>query len=251
VKRFIAPIIIVLLFNGLLSACTSQTPKTKISIVTDATYPPFESVNEGDHQLIGYDIELMKAIASRANLEVRFVPLSYAKILDAVAQCTYDGAISAIPITNERQPQIVFSNSYYAMGQVLVVKKGNTEITGLDRLAGKIVGTQQNTASQNELEKLTAAKSKLYFSFKLAFTDLILGDIDAVVSDYPEAIAYVRKDANNLKIIGDPFANQDLGIALCNKKTELVKIVNDNITALKADGTLTKLAQKWIITGVP
>lgn len=250
-KRFIALVIIVVLFSGILSACTNQAPKTKISIATDATYPPFESVEENSHQLIGFDIELMKAIATRANLEVQFAPLTYSKILDAVAQCTYDGAISAIPIANDRQPQILFSNPYYTMGQVLVVKKGNTEITGLGQLTGKTVGTQQKTTSEGEVKKIQDAKPKLYFSFKLAYTDLILGAIDAVISDYPEAITYVRKDANNLTIVGDPFGTQDLGIALCNQKTDLIKAINDSIAALKKDGTLEKLVQKWIVTGVP
>jgi polar amino acid transport system substrate-binding protein len=250
VKRFLALVIVGLLLNGLLTACASQAPKTKIQIATDATYPPFESVDDNAHQIVGFDIELIKTIAAKANLEVVFVPLSYAKILDAVSKCTYDGAISAIPISYEGQPQVIFSSPYYALGQVLVVKKGNTEISDRSLLTGKTVGAQKNTASQTEIEKINGAKFKSYFSFKLAFTDLILGSIDAVISDYPEAITYVRKDANNLKMVGDPFAPQDLGIALCNQKTDLLKVFNEQITALKADGTIDKLAQKWIVTGV-
>lgn len=240
-------VVVALLAAGLLLSACGGAASTKIKIGTDATFPPFELVDEQTKELTGFDIELMKAVAQKAGLEVEFINLGFDPLLAGIAQCQYDGGIAAITITDERKQQMLFSDPYFDAGQVVVVKKDNADIQGRANLSGKTVGSQIGTTGAIETEKIPGAQLKTYDSFDLAFQDLINGQIDAVIADNPLALGYVGKNADKLKIVGEMFTSESYGIAVCNKQTELVQKINQGIAAVKQDGTLDQLIQKWIV----
>jgi polar amino acid transport system substrate-binding protein len=248
VKKFSMIIVALLLTSSILTACNVAGTPMKVKVATDASFPPFEDVDLDNRKIIGFDIELMKAIAGKANLEVEFVNLGYDKLLTAMGNCEYDAAISAIPISDDLKQKMTFSEPYYKVGQVVVVKAGNSAVTSKDQLAGMVVGAQRNTSSASEVVKIAGANFKSYASVDLAYKDLIYGVIDAVVSDKPMALSYANTKANNLKIVGDEFAVDDLGVAVCSQKADLVKRINDALAVFKFDGTINQLAQKWIIS---
>lgn len=246
-KRLSIVVVALLVVSALLSACGGSTGATKIKIGTDATFPPFELVDEKTKEITGFDVDLMKAVAAKAGIEVEFINVGFDPLLAGIAQCQYDGGIAAITITDERKQQMSFSDPYFDAGQVVVVKKDNTDIQGRANLSGKTVGSQIGTTGAIEIEKIAGAKLKTYDSFDLAFQDLINGQIDAVVADNPLALGYVGKNAAKLKVVGEMFTSESYGIAVCNKKADLVTKLNQGIAAVKADGTLQKLIDKWIV----
>ena len=243
----------------LLAACSGQSTSTKIQITTDtalksskirigvdATFPPFEMVGPNQNELTGFDIELMKAIATRSGLDIEFVNAAVNQLLTSVLGCKLDGGISAITITDELKSQIEFSDPYITVGQVVVVKKGNIMIKGRDQLSDMTVGVQKGSTSVKEIKNISGAQLNIYPTLGLAYQELIMGNIDAVIASKPRALSYTAIPANNLKIVGDEFGSESFGIAICNKNVELVKKINDALAAVKADGTLDKLTKKWL-----
>ena len=248
-KRLSMVVIALLIVGTLLAACSGAASSAKIKIGTDATFPPFELVDEQTKQLTGFDIDLMKAVAQKAGLEVEFINVGFDPLLAGIAQCQYDGGIAAITITDERKQQMLFTDPYFDAGQVVVVKKDNTDIQGRANLSGKTVGSQIGTTGAIETAKIPGAQLKTYDSFDLAFQDLINGQIDAVIADNPLALGYVGKNTDKLKIVGEMFTSESYGIAVCNKQAELVQKLNQGIAAVKQDGTLDQLVQKWLVAG--
>ncbi len=230
----------------ILAACAPKTPPQKIRITTAATYPPFESVDYGKRQLTGFDIELMQAIAARENLEVEFADMGYDQALAGVTDCQYDGAIAAIAVTEPLKQQVSFSEPYTAVGQVVVVKKGNTAITGRDSLVGATVGVQKGTQGASLAAQFNGTILKSYDLYSQEFQDLIYGEIDAVIAERTLALSYVNKPANNLKIAGDEFAIENYAIAVCSKEPDLLKKINAGLAAVKSNGSLDKLVKKWL-----
>jgi polar amino acid transport system substrate-binding protein len=235
-----------LVVNILLTACGGSGKPIKVRLGTDATFPPFELVDYNKKQLDGFDVELIKAIAAKSNLEVELVNVTFDKLLDGVAQCEYDGAISAITINPDRQKQMKFSNPYLTAGQVIVVKNGNVDITDQAKLAGKVVGAQRGTTSETAIKNISGVKYKPYRAFQYAFEDLKNGLIDAVIADKPLAWSYISKSEFSLKIVGGEFAKEDYAIAVCNQKSDLIQKFNNGITWVKLDGTLDALIKKWV-----
>ena len=244
-KRLFWYVLIGLILCGLvLSGCGPKT--TKIRIATDATWPPFESVNEQTKEIEGFDIDLMTAIAEKAGLEIEFVNVAWDPLLAGMAQCTYDAAISAMTITEERKKQFLFSDPYFFAGQIVTVHIDNTEITSKHDLSGKVVGAQIGTTGSFEVEKIGGATLKTYDDIGLAYQDLMNKQIDAVVADNPLALGYVGENPDKLKTVGEVFTDENYGIAVCKTKADLLAKINAGLKAVKEEGLIEKLVEKWL-----
>jgi polar amino acid transport system substrate-binding protein len=228
----------------ILPSCSGSASPAKVRVATDATWPPFESVND-QKQIEGFDIDLFKAIAEKEGLELEFINVGFDPLLAGMAQGTYDAAISSITITDERKKDMLFSDPYYAAGQMVAVRKDNTTITGISNLAGN-VGAQIGTTGAMEVEKVAAAKLKTYDDIGLAFQDLINGQIDAVVVDNWLALGYVARNADKLKTVGERFTSENYGIAVAKGKTDLLAKINSGLAKVKSEGLIETLSKKWI-----
>jgi polar amino acid transport system substrate-binding protein len=223
-------------------------PKLKVLVGTDATWPPFEYIDETTKEIIGFDIDLMKGIAEKSNLDVEFVNVAWDALLAGVGQCQYDAAISSISITDERKANMAFSDPYYTVGQQIVVAADNTDIQGVDNLKGKRVGAQISTTGAELVSGIEGAKLVNFNTIGLAFQALMNGDVDAVVADNVMALGYVAKYPDKLKAVGEPLTGESYAIAVCKTKTDLLAKINSGLTKVKAEGLIDKLNDKWVKT---
>jgi polar amino acid transport system substrate-binding protein len=244
-KRHILKILVFAVLLSLTLVACSTSGSQKIQVATDATWPPFEMVDESSKEIVGFDIDLMNAIAEKAGLEIEFVNVSWDPLLSGMATCQYDASISAMTITEERKEQFLFSNPYFEAGQIVTVAIGNTDITGKDDLPGRVVGVQLGTTGDILATQL-GANVKAYDDIGLAFQDLMNGQIEAVVADNPLAIGYVGKNADKIKTVGDVFTDESYGIAVCKNKPELVEKINQGLQAVQNEGLIEELVDKWL-----
>jgi polar amino acid transport system substrate-binding protein len=244
-KRIFVLVSVLVLVSLLLSAC-AQAQTKKVKIVMDATWPPFEMLDESTKEPIGFDVDLMKAVAAKAGLDIEFVNIPFDSMLTGMAQCQYDAAISAITITDERKQSMLFSEPYFAAGQIVTVRKDNSDITGKDSLAGKKIGAMIGTTGAIEAEKIKGAQYKAYDTIDLAFLDVMNGQLDAVIADNPLAIGFVGKNAEKLKVVGDVFTDENYGIAVCNKQPELLDKINKALAEVIKEGGVDKLTTQWL-----
>ena len=232
-----------LLLSLVLSACSGKS--TKYIIATDATWPPFEYVDD-QNKIVGFDIDLMNAIADKAGIKIEFQNVEFGALLAGMAQGTYDAAISSITILPDRAVNMLFSDPYYVAGQMIVVQKNNTSITGQDSLKGKKLGAQLGTTGEALANDVQGATVKSYNQIGLAVQDLLNGQTDAVICDTPIAEGYVNKNASTLKIVGDSLTTESYGIAVAKGKTDLLNKINQGLAAVKAAGIIDQLVQKWL-----
>jgi polar amino acid transport system substrate-binding protein len=225
-------------------AATVAAP-TKIRVATDATWAPFEYINEQTKEVEGFDIDVLNAIAEKENLEIEYINVGWDALLAGMAQGTYDVAISSITITEERAKDMLFSDPYFEAGQIITVQKSNTTITGKETLTGQ-VGAQLGTTGAMEVEKIAGAELKTYDDIGLAFQDLMNGQIDAVVCDNPVALSYMGKNPDKLKVVGAAFTDENYGIAVAMGKTDLLTRINAGIKAIKKEGLIETLSKKWL-----
>jgi len=245
-KKLLLLVTIGAVFISTLLASCGPAP-TKIRVATDATWPPFEYVNEETKEIEGFDIDLFKAIAEKENLDVEFINVAWDPLLAGMAQGQYDAAISSISILPERQEKMLFSAPYFKVGQLVTVRKDNTDIHSKDDLVGKVAGAQIGTTGSFAIEEIEGATLKTYDDIGLAFQDLINGQIDAVVADNPLAYGYVGKNPDKLKTVGDVFTSEDIGIAVNKTKPELLAKINSGLKAVMDEGLIEELIEKWLV----
>ncbi|NPV41599.1 MAG: basic amino acid ABC transporter substrate-binding protein [Anaerolineae bacterium] len=243
-KTLVVVCSVLILAAVVLSACGAKTEK--VTVATDATFPPFETVDEATKELTGFDVELMNAIAEKAGMEIEWVNTPFDSVVAGVSECQYDMAIAAITITEERQATMLFSDPYVDAGQIVVVRIDETAIAGKDDLSGKVVAAQLGTTGEIEAQAIEGVEYKPYDTYDLAMLDLINGQVDAVIADKPTADAFVGQYADKLMTVGDPFTEEKYGIAFCKDKADLQAKVNEALGTLVADGTVGGLITKWL-----
>jgi polar amino acid transport system substrate-binding protein len=239
-----------LVITLLLAGCGAGTPvgpRSRVHIGTSPSFPPFETLPDDQESFIGFDIDLMRAIAAKTNLEVVYTSVPYKALLTGIADCTYDGGIAAITMDDTLKAQMSFSDPYFSVGQVIVVKQGNPRITGRETLAGQKVGVQMDTPAAREVARIAGVQALPYPAVNQAFADLIAGLIDAVVIDNTVAQSYTSVRANNLKVAGGAIAYSSYRIAICSQRADLLQRINAGLATVQADGTLERLRRQWIL----
>lgn len=244
-KLGILMVLVAVLVTSLMTGC--QLRSEKIVVATDATWPPMEYVDE-NREIVGFDIDLMNAIAQEAGLEVEYRNVAWDGIFAGLAAGEYDAVISSVTITDERREQYDFSEPYINAGQIVVVQSGS-DITGPDALSGRTVGAQIGTTGAFAVQDMGDVTLKEYDEIGLAFEDLVAGRIDAVVCDTPVAadFALQREEYRAaLKIVGDSFTEEYYGILVQKGDADLLAKINRGLVAVQDKGIDQELEEKWL-----
>jgi polar amino acid transport system substrate-binding protein len=219
----------------------------ELKIASDTTYPPFEFVDPKTNELVGFDVDLVNEICRLLNCKPMIVSTAWDGIFAGLEQKQFDLAASGITITEERKQKFDFSDSYLRYGQVVLVRADEERIKGKDDLKDKMVGVQIGTTNEETAKTLVADEAKQlkrYDTFDLAVRALLAKDVDAVVIDSPAADGFMAQNPGKLKIAGEPFTSEDLGLCF-PKGSDLVAPFNAALKVLKENGTLDRLYQKW------
>jgi polar amino acid transport system substrate-binding protein len=215
-------------------------------VATDAEWAPFEYIDTETGDIVGFDIDLFDAIAARANLTVEYVDVSWDPLLAGMATGTYDAAISSITIKPDRLEKMNFSHPYMVAGQIITTLKSNTDITGPETLAGKLVGVQTGTTGDDYATSINGTIVQRYDEIPPAFVALLAGQIDAVICDDPVAYGYVAK-YDTLKTVGGVLTHEEYGIAVPKGKEALLAKINTALDELLAEGIIDQLTEKWLV----
>jgi len=225
-----------------------------IRVATDATYPPFEMLDENKN-IVGYDIDLITEICNLANCKPDIKSTAWDGIFPALQKGDFDAVISGVTITAERDKTMDFSDPYIEVGQVLLVRADEDRISGLDDMADKSVAVQRGTTNDEtatQLQKEGKIKEvKRFPTFDLAVKSLLNKDVDAVVIDNTAASGYMGTNPNQLKIAGEKFTSEGLGIVVREGDRELQNAFNAALKVLKENGTMDRLYQKWFVEFKP
>jgi polar amino acid transport system substrate-binding protein len=204
-----------------------------------------------NNQPAGIDVDVAQEIASRLGLKLEFNGYGWDQLFFKVKNGEIDLAISSITITPERQTEMLFSNSYFNGGQVIVVRADNQEIKGVNNLMAKKIAVQKDTTGYSEAKKYTLENLiSTYLNFNdpdggaSITTDLKNGQVDAIIVDYIQALSLIKSDPG-LKIVGVPFTEENYGIATKLGNDSLMKKINSILSDIKEDGTLKKIEDKW------
>jgi polar amino acid transport system substrate-binding protein len=232
------------------AAASAPAPApAKVYVVgTDAAYAPFESETP-QKEIVGFDIDVVKAVAQRAGIEVKFINTPWEGIFNTLAQGDRDLLVSAITINDERKQTMDFSDPYFDAHQLIAVK-ATSKVAKFDDIKKLKVGVQTGTTGDEVVTKLQGKNStniKRFESTPLALKELEAGGVDAVVADNGVVINYVTNNAGaKFKTVSDKaFQPEQYGIAIKKGNTDLLGKINKGLADIKADGTYDKIYAQY------
>jgi polar amino acid transport system substrate-binding protein len=230
------------------ASAPAPAPMKVYTVGTDAAYAPFESQNEKG-EIVGFDIEVVQAIAAKAGFEVKFINTPWEGIFNSLGQGDRDMIVSAVTITEERKQTMDFSDPYFDAAQLIAVKE-DSKVAKFADLKKMKVGVQTGTTGDEAVSKLlgkTNTNIKRFESTPLALKELEAGGVDAVVADNGVVVHYVANNpGGKFKTVADTeFVPEQYGIAIKKGNTELLALVNKGLADIKADGTYAAIYSKY------
>ena len=227
----------------------------KLIMATNAQFPPYELVSDGEGfngtGFEGIDIEIASAIADKLGLELQIDDMEFTSALTAVQNNAADVILAGLTYNAERDEVLDFTDSYSTGVQVVIVTE-DSDITSIDDLANdKMIGTQAGTTGWS----LASASPEDggygedhvngYDSGALAVQALLNGQIDAVIIDNAPAEEFVAAN-EGLKILETPWITEDYCAAVDEGNTALLEAINSALVELIDDGTVQEILDKYI-----
>ena len=233
------------------SVVPSEVKGKTFAIATDTTFAPFE-FRDGSGELVGIDMDLLRAIAKEQGFEVDIKSLGFDAALQALQSNQVAGVIAGMSITDERKKVFDFSAPYFDSGIQMAVAKNDETIKSYTDLAGETVTAKRGSEGETFANSI---KDEFKFTVKALadsatmYDDVKAGNSVAVFDDYP-VLAYGVSQNNGLKIVTDKEQGSSYGFAV-NKgqNQDLLAAFDTGLANVKATGEYQKILDKYLAKG--
>ncbi|WP_302625161.1 transporter substrate-binding domain-containing protein [uncultured Eubacterium sp.] len=252
-KKIISLAMALVLCTSLLCACGSagsEEKKPKLTMATNAEFPPYEYM-EGE-KVIGIDVDIAQAIADKLDMELVISNINFDSIIPSITAGKADIGIAGMTVTPERQESVDFTDSYATGVQVIIVKEGSDIKTADDLFkkgAKNKIGVQMGTTGDiyctDDIQSKGLGTVEQYNKGADAVQALVSGKIDCVVIDNEPAKEFVKAN-EGLKILDTEYVTEDYAIAIAKDNTELKDKINNALKELIDSGEVQKILDKYI-----
>jgi len=226
---------------------------TSIRIGVEGAYPPFSSVTT-DGKLVGFDIDIAHALCAQIKAKCTLIQQDWDGIIPALLARKYDAIIASMSITEERKKKVAFSNKYYTTPAKFARKKGSNITISRAGLQDKTVGVQRATTHDNFVttEFGEGVSIKRYANQDEAYLDAMAGRLDLLLADsvaMNEGFLATEKGAG-WEFVGPDYTDEryfgdGMGITIRKADTELVRLFNAAIAAIRANGVYKAINDKY------
>ena len=234
-------------FSGVAAAQEAQTLRVGMS----GGYFPFTFVKQDVLQ--GFEVDVMNAVGEETGLDVEFETMSFSGLVGALDAGRIDTIANQITITPEREAKFAFTQPYVYDGAQVVVREGNDEVAGVEDLRGRTVAVNLGSNFEQLLRELPFADEVEIKTYESNIAqDTALGRVDAFVMDRVSSAQLIQESPLPLALAGKPFSEIRNALPFRNDEagTALRDEVDAALTALRENGTLTEISQKWFGTDI-
>ncbi|WP_404332320.1 amino acid ABC transporter substrate-binding protein [Mesobacillus maritimus] len=215
-----------------------------LHVGTEGTYAPFTFHNEED-VLTGYDVEVIKEVAKRLDLEVKFMETQWDSMFAGLNSERFHLIANQVGINEERKENYDFSEPYTYSNAVLVVPKDSEGITSFEDLKGK-KAAQSLTSNYGKIAEENGAELVGVEGLAQAVELMKQGRAEATVNDKLAVLDYIKQQGeDDIQIVAETDDVTEMGFAFNKGNEELVDAVSEQLKAMKEDGTLEKISQEW------
>jgi polar amino acid transport system substrate-binding protein len=220
----------------------------EVTVAVENAYLPFNYIDPETKEGAGWDYDAWREICERLNCTPVFEEAAWDGMIQAVSAEQFDAAADGITITDERAEVVDFSDGYIKVEQRLLVRKGEDRFASAEDITadtGFKIGTQTGTTNYDTAIELWGEdRVQAFEQFPVAVQALLNEDVDVVIMDETAGLGYVGENKDQLELVGESLSSDELGF-IFPKGSDLVEPVNAAIEAMRDDGTLDALAEKY------
>lgn len=239
-------------FAAAVGVTTAAVQTRTLVVGTSATYPPFAS-ETSRKQIVGFDVDVITAIAGKTGLTVRLVNTPFVGIFASLANGDIDVIVSGVTINERRRQSYDFTAPYFEARQLIAVP-ASSAATRLQDLAGKKVAVVTGSTGDDMASRAfgkTSANIRRFDTTPLIISELVNGGVDAAIGDNG-VIAYRVREHKGLKAVDDPTLPKEyFGIVVKQGNTALRDTLDKGLAAIIADGTYARIYRSWFNADPP
>jgi polar amino acid transport system substrate-binding protein len=220
----------------------------ELRVGLETGYMPFEMLDKNGN-IIGFDVDLAKKMASVLKVKVRFVNTQWDGIIPALLTDKFDLLMGGMTITPERNMQVNFAKPYIVIGQTALLAKRHqgkiahvAELNDPRYVVATKLGTSGDTAARRVLPK---AQIRSFDSEADGAQEVKNGRVDAFVYDLPFNVIFAQDYPDSVALLGEPFTTENLGWALRKGDPDFLNWLDNFIDAIHDDGTYDRLHKQW------
>jgi cystine transport system permease protein len=230
------------------SATNGENPVKAAGVLrvgTEGVYSPFSYHDPATGQLVGYDVDVARAVADKLGVKVEFVETPWDSIFAALEANRFDVVANEVTINDERKAKYDLSEPYSVGEGVIVTRANDNSIKSLDDLKGK-VAAESATSNWADVARKSGARVETVEGFTQAIKLLNQGRVDATINDSIAVYAYLAETGDtSVKIAGNVGEKSEQGFA-ARKDSGLLPDLNKALDELRSDGTLATISQKYL-----
>jgi polar amino acid transport system substrate-binding protein len=228
-----------------------------LTIGTDASYAPGQFLDVDGETIIGFDVDLAKAVAQVLGLEPQMENAPFGSLVEGVKTGKYELGASSFTINAERQLQVDMV-SYFLAGTSWAVAAGNPMQISPDDACGKVVAVQRDTVQVPDIEArsqacVDAGKSEITIEQFQAQSDataaVVTGKDDAMLADSPVVAYAIAQTSGKLEQVGEIYEAAPYGYAVPKDQGDYTKAVQGAVQKLIDDGTYLDILTLWGVQG--
>lgn len=254
---FTVLIIMFLIYSTLAAGCSNQDSipgidqngepqeltilKNKILVGTDATYPPFEFMQ--DSIVVGFDIDIVQEIATRLEKEMEIVPISWDFSYKIPEADKLDMIISAVSAEEDNDEFVDFSDPYYIMEFIFLVLS-DAQLQIKEDLKEKKIGMIDHEIKDLSTEYLEDYTIEEYKDVLLMLEELRNKNIDGLLISIPVGKNIIEEDNAIYRVLEVVKSERAFNIVF-HKDSPLRDEVNRILSDMDEDGTYQKIYDKW------
>lgn len=223
----------------------------KLIVGVSDTTPPFSFKKPGESVNIGYDIDIVRAVAKRLGVALETVSLSSAERIPLLQQGKLDFVATSMTRTPARQREVDFSYIYFVTPHAVIVKK-SSGITSVHQLAGRKASSASTSTAGDNLKEAEPAVNVVYVrDYAIAFAALKDGSVDAFPTDESVLRAIVQQDGHpdDYVFLSDFTKSRNVGFAMKKDEPRFKEAVNNALLDIEASGEAGKIFDRWLGAG--
>jgi len=233
-----------------LAGCTDDGDTETIVPGTASGFAPFEYIEEGTNELVGFDVDLAVDAIERAGYEAGdWVDIEFDSLIPSLTEGDIDLIAAAMTITDDRDEQIDFTDPYYEADQAVLVRQDDIDPTEFADLEGRPVGAQSGTTGEATVEEelvspglIDGDAARSYENYVFAVNDLESGNVDAVVVDTPVAETFAADRPIRVAFVFETGERYGLGL---REGDDRIGDINDALAEIREDGTYDDLVSEY------
>ena len=248
IKKFVSILIIFGVLAMFISSSAIAGPE-KIIVGTSADWPPFEWV-DGNSNFVGFDMDMMKILASIQGYEVEIQDIGFDSLIPAIQSGKVDMLAAGMSLTEDRLAVLDASKPYWVVNQGVLVQEDSDLNIATALTGGNTIGAQRGTTQADWLQSnlvdqgIDVKKLELYETNDLGIMDLVNGRIDVFVADTPAAEAFAK--TSPIKMVGT-FSTAEELVFYVQKgdPKEILPLINEGLTKVQTSPIWNNLVNAY------